>query len=427
MMPAAALESEPVRTAVSSCAGGAGSRARRPYPPKDFYTMPEQPKPSHRVLCFLAAMGALACGQASTGAPSTGSGGTETAAPTSGTGTTGGSVTGGSAASTGTATTAGSSSSTTGDVTATTASGGTTAASTGASDTAGTDTAGVGTGMTGFGGAATTGDTSTGAGGTGMSSTATTGVGGPTLPPTTDYAAAGPCETTIDTNTGPGGGYTIYRPETLGEDGFLHAPIVFGPGIGMQASQLAGLLTAFASHCFVVVGTPVLEGGPNDPGNLSKMRDGLDWIIEQNTQPGIYEGKLYVDHAVSMGYSVGGTAAVELGGHEAVATTVSIHGHIAESDMHGPLLQTSALGDTVGLPMQRETFAMSQVQTFLGIITDGDHGYIQANNGGAQRPAIIAWLRYWIYNDTGGREYFYGDDCVMCSDPWESPERKNWQ
>jgi hypothetical protein len=96
--------------------------------------------------------------------------------------------------------------------------------------------------------------------------------------------------------------------------------------------------------------------------------------------------------------------------------------------LHGPLLQTSATGDTVGLPLQQMTFAMSEVQTFLGIISGGDHGYIQRDNGGAERPAIIAWLRYWIYNDAGGKKYFYGDDCVMCKSPWTTMcQRKNWQ
>jgi hypothetical protein len=253
------------------------------------------------------------------------------------------------------------------------------------------------------------------------------GAGGSPLPPVTDYSAAGPFPTTTDTKVGPGQGYTVYRPKTLGENGFLHAPIIFGPGIGMQASQLSGLLLSFASHGFVVVGTPVLNGGPGDPANLKSMTDGLTWILEQNTAAGIYQGKLDVKHAVSMGYSVGGTSAVELGGHEAVATTVSIHGHTAMSKMHGPLLQTTGTADTVGLPLQMNTFEMSEVQTFLGTVNGADHGYIQQNTGGVERPAIIAWMRYWIYNDTGARHYFYGDDCVMCTSPWMNPQRKNWQ
>jgi hypothetical protein len=73
------------------------------------------------------------------------------------------------------------------------------------------------------------------------------------------------------------------------------------------------------------------------------------------------------------------------------------------------------------------TYQMSQVQTFLGTVMGADHGYIQQNNGGVERPAIIAWMRYWIYNDAGAKHFFYGDDCVMCTAPWVNPQRKNWQ
>jgi hypothetical protein len=265
-----------------------------------------------------------------------------------------------------------------------------------------------------------------GRGGAGTGGTAIGGAGGSPLPPVTDYSAPGPFPTTTDRNVGPGNTYTVYRPQTLGQNGFLHAPIIFGPGIGMQASQLSGLLLSFASHGFVVVGTPVLNGGPGAAANLAAMTDGLNWILAQNTMPGMYQGKLDVTHAVAMGYSVGGTSAVQLGGHAAVATTVSIHGHTATSNMHGPLLQTTGTGDTVGLPLQMATYQMSQVQTFLGTVMGADHGYIQSNNGGVERPAIIAWMRYWIYNDTGAQHYFYGNDCVMCTSPWVNPQRKNW-
>jgi hypothetical protein len=252
------------------------------------------------------------------------------------------------------------------------------------------------------------------------------GAAGSPLPPVTDYSAPGPFPTTTDRNVGPGSAFTVFRPQTLGQNGFLHAPIIFGPGIGMQSSQLSSLLLSFASHGFVVVGTPVLNGGPGDPANLKSMTDGLNWILQQNTTAGMYQGKLDVTHAVSMGYSVGGTSAVQLGGHQAVATTVSIHGHTAKSDMHGPLLQTTGTGDTVGLPLQMMTYQMSMVQTFLGTVMGADHGYIQQNNGGVERPAIIAWMRYWIYNDAGAKRYFYGNDCVMCTSPWVNPQRKNW-
>jgi hypothetical protein len=63
----------------------------------------------------------------------------------------------------------------------------------------------------------------------------------------------------------------------------------------------------------------------------------------------------------------------------------------------------------------------------MDTLTGADHGYIMQNNGGVQRPAIVAWLRYWIYNDTVARHFFYDDDCVLCTAPWEILQRKNWK
>jgi dienelactone hydrolase len=247
------------------------------------------------------------------------------------------------------------------------------------------------------------------------------------LPQITDYTAKGPFTTKQENSVGPGGKYTVYRPDPLGKDGFVHAPIIFGPGIGQQVTVHTQMLTNFASHGFIVVGTPVLNGGPGDAANLKSMQDGLDWILQQNGMAGTYQGKVWIDHAISMGFSVGGTSAVQLGGHQAVATVVSIHGHNASAALHGPMLQTTGTADTVGMPLQKQTYDKSMVQTFLATLTGAPHQYIESNGGGNERPAIVAWMRYWIYRDDGAKKYFYGDDCVLCKAPWENPQRKNWQ
>lgn len=257
-------------------------------------------------------------------------------------------------------------------------------------------------------------------------------MGGSPLAPVTDYSALGPFPTTTQANAGPMSKYTIVRPTTLGQNGLLHAPVTFGPGIGMTPNQLIGLITRIASHGFVVISTQ-LDGAPNAASNRMEMTDGLNWIIAQNTVAGsVFEGKLDVKHAVAMGYSVGGTAAVEVGSHEAIATTVVIHGHTASSALHGPLLCLGGTQDvTNGQLYVYPTYQMSMVQSFLGTVDGANHGYIQTTvngvPGGVETPAIIAWIRYWIYNDQGAKKYFYGDDCVMCKAPWTNPQRKNWQ
>jgi hypothetical protein len=259
------------------------------------------------------------------------------------------------------------------------------------------------------------------------------GSGGSPLAPVTDYSAPGPFKAVDQSKTGPDGTYTVFRPETLGENGLLHAPITFGPGTGMEVSAMAAFLRRFASHGFVVIARQ-LDGGPNSEQTRMRMTAGLDWIIAQNSMAGsVFQGKLAVNKAIAMGYSVGGTGAVEIGGHAAIATVVSIHGHGAEGQLRGPLLLIGGSQDTMGNGMSwlAPTYADSQVQTFFGTVVGANHGYIQGTvngvPGGVETPAIVAWLRYWIYNDQGGKRYFYGDDCVMCSSPWTNPQRKNWQ
>ena len=284
-------------------------------------------------------------------------------------------------------------------------------------------------GAAGAGGAATAG--SGGSGGSGGSVGG--GAGGSPLAPVADYAAPGPFKTSTQAGTGPDGTYTVIRPATLGADGFLHAPITFGPGTGMEVSQLSGLLERFASHGFVVIGRQ-LTGGPRDAVTRMRMTAGLDWIIAQNSVAGsVFEGKLDVKRAVAMGYSVGGTGAVEIGGHEAIATVVSIHGHQAKGDLHGPLLLIGGTDDVMGDDRSwlAPTYDDSQVQTFFGTVVGANHGYIQGTvngvPGGVETPAMVAWLRYWIYNDQDAKKYFYGDDSVMWRSPWTDPKRKNWQ
>jgi dienelactone hydrolase len=255
-----------------------------------------------------------------------------------------------------------------------------------------------------------------------------------TLPPTDDYSDYGPFETTDESGTGPGGAYTVVRPETLGEDGFLHAPITFGPGIGSAPSSMMNLLERIASHGFVIVSRQ-LDGGPNNAVNNQRMTDGLDWLIEQNATAGsMFEGKLDVTRAVSMGYSVGGTAAVDIGGYDPIVTAVAIHGHGAEprEDASGVtfLLMGGTEDVTGGESWMVPTFEALEQQTFFSLVEGAAHGYpgssVDGVQAGVEAPAMIAWIRYWVYDDQEAAKYFEGDDCIMCMSPWTNTQRKNW-
>jgi hypothetical protein len=397
---------------------------------------------------FIAALALLSACSSESEPNSSGSGGQPAAGGSTATGgksaVTGGTsaATGGSVTATG-GTTGGSSTATGGTATGGSMSGAGGRANDGGSggSTGGSAGKGTGGGSSGAGGspggaggagagAGAGGAATAGSGGSGGSVGG--GAGGSPLAPVTDYAAPGPFKTSTQAGTGPDGTYTVIRPATLGTS-FLYAPITFGPGTGMEVSQLSGLLERIASHGFVVIGRQ-LTGGPGDAVTRMRMTAGLDWIIAQNTVAGsVFEGKIDVKRAVAMGYSVGGTGAVEVGEHDAIATVVSIHGHQAKADLHAPLLLIGGTEDVMGDDRSwlAPTYDDSQVQTFFGTVVGANHGYIQGTvngvPGGVETPAMIAWLRYWIYNDQGAKNYFYGDDCVMCRSPWTNPQRKNWQ
>jgi hypothetical protein len=184
-----------------------------------------------------------------------------------------------------------------------------------------------------------------------------------------------------------------------------------------------GLLPAIASYGFVVIASN------STSVNAGLMTQGLDWLIQQNSTPGAFQGVLDTGRAVSIGYSLGGGAAVDAGSHRAVVATVSFHGlQGAAERLHGPLLLMTGTADNFVSAAQfvTPTYNRSTVQTFYGTLTGADH-LKPINTAGEERAPAIAWMRLWTMNDEGARGYFYGDTCKLCVDPWVNPQRKNWR
>jgi hypothetical protein len=245
---------------------------------------------------------------------------------------------------------------------------------------------------------------------------------GQMLPPVTDYSKAGSFKTTMQANTGPSNNYTIFRPDPLGANGFLHSPIIFGPGILTSASSYRTLLTHLASHGFVTICVNSMSGGPGDPANLSAMKMGLDWLIAQDSQAGVFQGKLAVDRAITMGYSIGATASVELSSHKAIMTTVVIHGHNTKGDPHGPVLMITGTSDVID-DMRKTLSTLEEAPAVLVALPIGHLDVLtEISASGRYLAPITAWLRYWVNGDQSAKRFFWGDSCEMCKSPWIPPE-----
>jgi hypothetical protein len=248
-------------------------------------------------------------------------------------------------------------------------------------------------------------------------------------PPVTDYGARGPFATRVVENTGPDGEYTVFQPESPGQGGFRHPIATWGNGITTTPARYIPLLSTIASHGFVVVASNSTRV------TAQLMTAGLDWLIAQNGVEGPFEGRLAVDCAVSIGYSLGGGAAVSAGSHPNVVTTVSFHGLQGPAEnLRTPLflLTSTTDGFVTKAAYVQPTFNRSTVvPTLMATLeipdapADMAGHLIPMGDAGEERAPVVAWLRYWVYGDEGARSYFFGEDCLLCRAPWTDIQRRN--
>jgi len=75
------------------------------------------------------------------------------------------------------------------------------------------------------------------------------------------------------------------------------------------------------------------------------------------------------------------------------------------------------------------TYEALEPQTFVCSVQGADHGYpgrsVDGVQAGVEARAMIAWIRYWVYNDREAKKYFCGDDCIKCMSPLANTKRKN--
>jgi hypothetical protein len=189
------------------------------------------------------------------------------------------------------------------------------------------------------------------------------------------------------------------------------------------------LLNTIASHCFVIIASD------NTNVTSDMLRTGLDWLIAQNDAPGELQGKLDPTRAVTIGYSMGGGAAVGAGSHPNVVATVSWHGlQSASENLSGPLLLFTSTSDgfvTKSGYVQPCYDRSSSVPTIMatlevpGAPADFVGHLIPLGGAGEERAPGVAWLRYWVFDDQEAARYFFGTDCILCQTPWTDIQRKN--
>jgi cephalosporin-C deacetylase-like acetyl esterase len=148
----------------------------------------------------------------------------------------------------------------------------------------------------------------------------------------------------------------------------------------------------------------------------------------QNDAAGDLQGKLDVDRAACIGYSLGGQGSVTCGAtYPKAIVTVAMHPAGGfPAGMKGPLLLFSGLMDDVCVPAQfvQPIYDASTVPTFFGMLSDATH-FEPPLTGGRELAPMVAWLRLWVFGDEGAKPFFYGSNCTLCAAPWTMPQSKN--
>jgi len=355
----------------------------------------------------VAALGLLSCGQASTPGFGGNTSGSGTGGPSSGKGGASSGVVSGSESG---ATSSGSGSGT---------------ADSGGSSGSGSGSSGTGRSGSGSGSSSGSGSGSSSGGSSGSSSGPPPGNGcGQTLPALSDYSKPGPFTATAPNgSTGPGNAYTVVQPTTLGKlngSPFKHPIITWGNGITTTPSYYTQWFNLMASNGFVVIASNSSTVTPQN------MTDGLDWMVQQDSMSGPYQGTLDTKCLFTVGYSLGGQGSVTTGSHANVVATIGIHpAGGSPLGLKGPLLLFTSETDTVcvAATFVLPVFTSSPVQSFYADLSKaGDPSntghIIPVLSPGLELSSTMAWLRLWAYADAGAKQPFWGSSAPLCTAPW---------
>lgn len=259
---------------------------------------------------------------------------------------------------------------------------------------------------------------------TGPSSAAPGGGAGATFPGVSDFAASGSFTTTIDNAAGPGGGFTIFRPATLGQNGLRHPILVWGNGTFLTPAAYAAFLTHLASHGFVVIAANTINAGTG-----TEMRQGLDWLVDQHgAGSGVFSGKLDIVNIGAFGHSQGGGGAINTGADARVKTVIPIQPLPQTQRLHGTMLLLCGRNDTTIHPdtvCRDLVYTPATVPTFFGVLNGVDH-FAPFGDGGPMRAPVTAWFRGELMGDQTARTRFHGSACTYCVDPTWQVARKGF-
>jgi pimeloyl-ACP methyl ester carboxylesterase len=239
-----------------------------------------------------------------------------------------------------------------------------------------------------------------------------------------DVHQDGPYQTRQNLSGGPSGASGLFYPTNLGADGFNHPIFLWGCGGSSRPSNYASHMNRIASHGFVVIAEVSRING-----NGVTLKSSLEWIIKENTRPqSIFYQKLDTSKIALGGHSIGSVNAFAIADDPRLITTIHVAGGSLDEQgtealkLIHPAAYICSQNDSFGnVEKARADYAVTTVPVFFTVMSGVNH--VAATAEGL--PAIVAWLRWFLLDETEHRQKFLDPRGEFCTDKFVS-QSKNW-
>jgi pimeloyl-ACP methyl ester carboxylesterase len=236
-------------------------------------------------------------------------------------------------------------------------------------------------------------------------------------PVETLYATRGPYRTFVEPATGPGGDYYLFVPRKIVQGTRRYPILTWGNGTFGLPQNYLELLDHLASHGFVVIAARDFFTGTGEA-----MIQGVDWLLQQNADPGspLY-GTLDPAAVGATGHSQGGQGTINAGNDPRVACTAPVQGVAGDVEgLQGPVFALAGENDRV-VPAQSvadEIYRPARVPSVLAVLRGSGH-LEPLGDGGRYRGYLTAWFAACLRGDPLALQAFL-DPCTLCDNPdWE--------
>ncbi|MBT8339948.1 MAG: hypothetical protein HKP58_02270 [Desulfatitalea sp.] len=236
-------------------------------------------------------------------------------------------------------------------------------------------------------------------------------------------------ETGSDWNQDGTDDFYVFHPSIMNNNSHPIIVLCVGTGRSPDDGDYRPLLESFATHGFVVI-----AGTDGDQQDGDQALCGLNWLIDENDNPGsIFYNKLVINKIVSMGNSQGGSACIHVAlKDERVTAVISMMpgaGYVnggttpVYENINVPIFWVSAQWDFIIWPRTVvDKYNRTNSPAWYGCHLRSGHFSVPET----MQIVLRAWLYTHLYDDPAASAEFYGDNWTFQHNQnWEDQRRKN--